>query len=355
MNKKTRDRHSIFTSLKFFVNRKLLTHRMSEKCAIRNRLIQSELDPNAVVHKVYDISDKHDEYYFNPTIISNHKASQLIIRHVGANGVRRLQYVKLNKKENVLPHPLDKDIGVYKSGQRVSWCADPRAFFFSGETYISFNTGHKEQPNNIYIQPLDSLGNPSNDPIQMVFHGRKAIEKNWGFFEHNGTLYAVYSISPFVVIKVDIDFSRRIANGTVVYRHYWKSDRVEKKYGELRGGASPIKIGNRFYLISQSNTSAMKGVIYTGSIITFNASPPFQPEQTSNEPIFKLTKEEYRRQPIRKLNKKVEACFYPCGATYDSSSGTIHITYGINDYKFGIRTYKLSSIDKLLHDVNFET
>lgn len=291
--------------------------------------------------------------YFNPTIYSTALNDHMIYRFVGEDLKRKLQKCVIDRSTLNVTNEEDLKLGESSSGCNVNWCADPRVFNYDNKIFVTYNTGHSESPNQIYIQEIDDKFSPKSDPILLIKKdGRRKVEKNWGFFQWDHKLYAIYSVSPFVILKVKIDHNANEAVCTEAYHHQWQSKKIEESFGELRGGASPIKINNQLYYIVQSNKWSSIGFIYTGSIITFAADPPFKPLSVTPNPIFCLSKNEYFLKPKNKLNKKIEACLYPTGATFDKNNSLLGVSYGINDSYCGYRSVSLQTIDEMLIEIN---
>lgn len=87
---------------------------------------------------------------------------------------------------------------------------DLRFFAFEGTAWLTFNTGHPKNPvdsNEIFLAPYRDLGRM---PFRAIFPGRQRIEKNWAFYGREGSLYAIYSASPLVVLRaVTVDEVKR--------------------------------------------------------------------------------------------------------------------------------------------------
>jgi hypothetical protein len=72
-----------------------------------------------------------------------------------------------------------------------------------GKIFVTFNTGHERQGNEILLADLEDL----DSPFKIELGGRRRIEKNWGFFWDSGRLFALYRVSPLVMLEQDIDQS----------------------------------------------------------------------------------------------------------------------------------------------------
>ncbi|WP_188750966.1 hypothetical protein [Marinobacterium zhoushanense] len=341
----------LFKKIQIFKN-KLLPKLFLIEYAVKKGYLQKTLNPHPFLQKKIAFKLQDEGYCFNPSLYLGSKGMVLVYRYVGSDKVRKLKFSLLSYDKFEVIVEKKTAIGLYENGAKLDWCADPRFFLFRGRLYLTYNTGHSEVPNEIYIQEVNENLVPKSNPIKLIKKdGRRSIEKNWGFFEYNNDLFAVYSISPFVVLKVEMDRSKNIANAYEYSKFIWDSNYIEEKFGELRGGASPIKIGGEFYYITQSHVKSLSGDIYTGSMISFTSVPPFRPVKVACKPLFKLSVDEYRMQPKNKLNGRVEACFYPCGAAYQKDSHSLFISYGINDCYSGMRIYRFSNLVAMLENV----
>jgi len=72
-----------------------------------------------------------------------------------------------------------------------------------GKIFVTFNTGHERGGNEILLADLEDL----DSPFKIELGGRRRIEKNWGFFWDTGRLFALYGVSPLVMLEQDIDDS----------------------------------------------------------------------------------------------------------------------------------------------------
>ena len=66
--------------------------------------------------------------------------------------------------------------------------------------------------------------------------------------------------------------SKDIIDAFVFTSHTWFSQEIEDIYGQLRGGASPIKIAGKMYYVIQSNVKSSLGCIYTCLLYTSDAA-----------------------------------------------------------------------------------
>ena len=180
-----------------------------------------------VIVRYYDKS----VYLFNPTIINRDSKLGLFARLVDQKDQKRqfvyLDDIDFDNKELIL-YDYKKYLVPVK---KINWAADPRSFFFDNHLFISFNDGHSDDKNNIYVSKFykdyDAL---SPKKIKCGFNRRK-IEKNWGFFQHKDSLLCVYSYNPFKVLLINEKEDYFLANN--LHIHQFKSFNGKKGLAKL--------------------------------------------------------------------------------------------------------------------------
>lgn len=280
-------------------------------------------------------------YAFNPTFSIDKTDFIFLVRTVDEKGVRHNSVVRMDSGLTL------KGTTAAALGEEsvVDWVADCRLFFFRNSRYVVFNTGHSEIPNRQFIQEVDGEFNRLSKPIPCLkTDGRRNVEKNWGFFEFQGELYCVYSVSPFVVLKAHLSNGR--CELSECARHEWDASGYQEQFGELRGGASPFFHDGLFYYVVQSHIENFIGKIYSATILAFDPNRKFQPVAISTQPVFKLSQCEYFDIPRKMLNRSLEACLYPTGAAIIGED--FWISYGINDYKGCLKSYLLEDVIRCL-------
>lgn len=90
------------------------------------------------------------------------------------------------------------NLSQYYSNYGIDKVADPKLTVLNGEVWVTFNTGYlKMQKNKLYIAQVFPEMQP---PYLCQYDSRQVIEKNWSFFIEEGTLKALYSISPLSIL-----------------------------------------------------------------------------------------------------------------------------------------------------------
>jgi len=343
-------RNEVF--LGFLLKNKVLLN-LSYKIFRLKGFIHSIKDVPFEKKEIIEFNAAPDEHIFNPTFFKRKDSHVFLARKVDKTLKRMLVGGQVN--ECYEPLSAISPVKVSEADEfSISWPADPRLFSASKRVLGVFNTGHSESPNRNFLFELDQTGRSISSLKEIVKLDRRAIEKNWGFFEYENEVYAVYSISPWVIVKLEKDvYDSSIINAKEVHRINWNSHLFEENFGELRGGASPFLYRGNFYYITQSHIKTFLGKIYFGSMIEFESKPPFRIKKVSSTPVFKLTKDEYLMQPEARLNKTLCSALYPSSVNLESCDSRITLGYGINDYRVGVRTYKFDLLLKQLSKVDF--
>ena len=169
-------------------------------------------------------------------------------------------------------------------GDRHHGHEDPRLFTYRGDLYLSY-TGYNGSTTSVgYVRLRDDL--TATAAWMPDLHGRKHWEKNWQFFEHDDGLYAAYYPSPHTILRIQGVHAER------AYESVWRPD---WQWGEMRGGASPVRVGDEFYHFFHARMPAHNGQ-YSLGLYTFEARPPFRPLRMIPRPLI-LARPEERPEP----------------------------------------------------------
>jgi len=223
-----------------------------------------------------------------------------------------------------------------KSFPRGFHVEDPRLFVFDNELYISYTDGY--QMGQAKINPV-TLQAEESFYLDKPVKGR--TEKNWIFFEHNGKLMAVYNTAPHVVFEM---------NGSKFEQKYSTQFPNDWKWGEIRGGTSPVKTGKHFISFFHSANDilykGMSGRQYFMGAYMFEAEPPFTPVAISKEP---LITGEIINDSIPRLSNKIFVVF-PGGAIRKKDSWLV--SFGYNDLECRMISVRDSVLQDNLISVN---
>lgn len=105
--------------------------------------------------------------------------------------------------------------------------------------------------------------------------------KNWSLFVHDERMHVLYIPDPHTVLEFETPFSGLTEHITKP-KHTWA-------YGEIRGGAPPVRIGDEYWVFFHSSTPATLNNRITRRYVmgayAFEAKPPFAMTRISKKPI----------------------------------------------------------------------
>lgn len=189
---------------------------------------------------------------------------------------------------------------------------DPRLFMHNDRLHIAYAgvvSGTTQLHTSVLYARLTADGSRVEEKWYPYYPYRNAWEKNWSFFEFQPTdrmtskpnqrrrLYAVYSISPHRIAYIDehqavMDYST--GNDMLWYG------------GELRGGASPVLVGDEYWHFAHDRIR--DGLyVYRTMLYTFASKPPFNVLRYTPQPILTADKSS---KPIGQYC----AAIFTCGA-----------------------------------------
>lgn len=200
---------------------------------------------------------------------------------------------------------------------------DVRLFWYRRRLHVSYigvkGASRLVRTSQLYARLTDDLR------VDRVFYphyeGRQAWEKNWAFFEADGDLYAVYSFSPHKILRVIDDTAELAFEAPTVAQ--WDPET------EIRGGASPVRIGDEFWHFAHSRWEK-PAKRYMTLLYTFETESPFRVRRIIPAPILVA-------DPRTNVGEDPNYCpvVFPCGAEpiYRDDGTVSHwlVTHGIHD------------------------
>jgi predicted GH43/DUF377 family glycosyl hydrolase len=297
---------------------------------------------------------------FNPAI-TRHPSDNFVLayRLVGADGCRRIGLCRLDGSlapmtGSAVPFTdlVQIEGGAEYASQAGQWFADPRLIWWQDRLYLHWNSGSHRPANDQFLQQVDVQ---SLRPIGPAFtleraDGRRPIEKNWSLFEHDGVLHAFYSLCPAVVLSLSkvtplsLVFSKAASTP-------WDSFAYTNRFGALRGGAPPLRVGHRLYIFFHSASRKILRFRYTAGLLVTNATPPFQPLFWTPAPI-PLKNPFGQRFEKTPLNANVAEVIYPAGSVCDD--GALIVSYGINDEHAAVARLDLAATEQRMIPVRLD-
>jgi len=170
-------------------------------------------------------------------------------------------------------------------------------------------------------------------------------QKNWILFTHENEIYAIASICPHEIYKIDLDAPENIEK---LYSTNWRSPWFYKKHH--RGSTNVVPLPNGNYL-STFHTAALAETncfYYDNGAYIFEGKPPFAPLYASDKSIMPAefaTEPHFRKEGIIK-------CIFPVSMSLESNK--VHIGYGDNDSAVKILSTTVDELTKTLVRLNKE-
>lgn len=204
---------------------------------------------------------------------------------------------------------------------------DPRIFNNDGTLWLSccnfvWNTNNKSTYTHQVLFELDAsfkclrrydvpyMGNGKN----LALNTRS--EKNWLWFEKDGNPHLIYATEPHLVVAFDGEFKNP--------ENHLTHPKYEWKYGEIRGGTPPIRIGDEYWSFFHSSMPAPEHQSrrYHMGAYAFEAKAPFKPTRVTKEPLLSGSRHDT-------MKPRGVLAVFPCGSKLES--GTWTVTFGVND------------------------
>lgn len=158
------------------------------------------------------------------------------------------------------------------------------------------------------------LGGGSGN-LEMITDKTK-YEKNWLPFLHDNRLHILYKAKPWKVFGYGQTWSEV---------QEFRGDGVSWAYGDVRGGTSPVLVGDKYFTFPHSSLP-WRGRYrrYYAGAMCFEAKPPFTPISITPDPILRGSQNDPWAQ-------KKPLVVFPCGAIYRDEKWLI--SCGVNDMK----------------------
>jgi len=272
--------------------------------------------------------------YFNPSLVMREDGIWLLARASGPHP-QGFMY----GQNSIIAFKLD-DLGHQPHhGKYLSWPVDnpaqhfedPRGFYHDriGQTIIGCCTFLWNGPGD-WTGALQAFGafdeqwtckkmdypkiggNPGG--VEKVAH--KDYEKNWVWWLHEEKLHLLYKANPWTVYVFENRWGERTD---------YKLEGITWPYGEIRGGTTPVKVGDLFFTFHHSSLG-WKGRYrrYYAGAIAFDTKPPYTPRLITSEPLLQGSQNDVwaQRKPL---------VVFPCGALYMKDKWLISM--GVNDMR----------------------
>lgn len=212
---------------------------------------------------------------------------------------------------------------------------DPR-LFTHGHLHLSFVGVQGIARNKIRTHMLFARLNDRfevEDVFYPVIENRRSWEKNHSYFAHEGELYAVYGITPHKILRV---------RGNVTEWAHETPFATPWRGGEMRGGASPVRVEDEYWHFFHDRIEQDGHRIYRTGVYTFDARPPFAPRRCVPWPILVA-------DPTTKPPEQYASVQFCCGAVLDGDSWVL--SHGTHDRYTELHKFNKSALEREMVEV----
>lgn len=284
------------------------------------------------------------QHGYNPSIIRHNGNLLMAYRWHGAGTLGTwLAMAELDEAFNPIENTRIRVMGVNDTFS----VDDPRLFIFGGQLWCSYvcSTWPNMPPTSVvvYGRIYKQEGVWTIDEGFRVDYGKNdgtTMEKNWVFWDHEGTLSCIYNNQPNQKVI-------RIQGPKVV--DVFESVTPHWPYGKIHGGTAPIPYQARllrfFHTRMDNEPMPARWRYYIGACI-MDPEPPFEIYSVSSEPIIRGSEDEDMIPLDRAscFHRKLNVVF-PGGCIKDGEDFLLSI--GINDCQSAIARLKPADL-KLL-------
>ena len=252
---------------------------------------------------------------------------------------------------------------------------DARFLVYQDRLFLHYNNDWETVPNEISLVELDPHTLEARSAARRLeLDGpRQPCEKNWLLFEHDEALFAIYQVDPHIVLRVEMSGAGPVRCWPV-YRSEWDTLAYARRYGALRGGTPPVRVGANYVSLFHSRTHSrgqaaaktvpametlkriawlrpakrwlrerFAPVRYYGGIYAFAAVPPFAPTLIRPTPIL-WPEYEPRRQRPTPSHMSPRRVVYPCGLVRLADDRWL-VSYGVHDERAVLRVFTRQEIE----------
>lgn len=195
---------------------------------------------------------------------------------------------------------------------------DPRLFLYQGVPHVAFvgvegRNGRVSHTNVLYAR-LRPETLAAEEVFYPQYKQRMSWEKSWSMFQHGDDLFAVYAIAPrHQVLRI---------RGNEAVLTTDEENPLKWSGGTLRGGASPVRVGDEFWHFAHDRIEVGGLRVYRTLLYTFDAFPPFRPRRYAPRPILTADR---RTKPA----DQYAAVVFPCGAVLRDRKWVV--SHGVHD------------------------
>lgn len=227
---------------------------------------------------------------------------------------------------------------------------DPRLFWLGGNLHIAFSVAHYGLEHGWKaVQAYGRLTRRGKGwAVAKVWQPRHGAndwsgkEKNWTFFEAEGTLRCIYDMGAagFTVLELDGD----------EVTQEWRHPPVAWRHGRLSGGTPAIPWQGQLLTMFHSwERHGTRQRLYHAGFLTFEAQAPHAPIAMTLRPVLTAQEQWGRPDGVR----WAPLCAFPGGMVVDGNEALV--AYGRNDLSCALGRFLVDGLSRVRHrDVSRE-
>jgi hypothetical protein len=195
--------------------------------------------------------------------------------------------------------------------------ADPKLLRIGDNIYCTLNTGYSAKiENSVFLIKLTE----NLEIKRCIIENRSMVEKNWAFFEQEGKLKMLYSISPLCKI-----YTLSSVNKDEMF--FEKEKEVKNNLTPLSIGTQPVVSKSKIYLIAHRKYSFLRKRLYLGVPVTLDMNTL----EVKMGSVYLVHSLRSMFGSTFRFNKNLISCTYISGLQINFKNNLAKITYGIND------------------------
>jgi len=267
-------------------------------------------------HDVMDLCFAGLSNIFNPSFhILFGDATIFAFRAIPDGDDRIMSYVVISKGQKTTRLNISEN---YCSSLKCLQLIDPKVFTLHDGCYITFNSGHVKDGNDIFVMKVYP---ELEKPKRIIYEGRQKQERNWAFFSRDGETYALYWLNPLKLLRLKL-----ATDDTWEFETFHEG--TETELPDVTLGTQLSEHENKYYFVGHRKYVAKGKKLYLGKpgCLDFDGR-----RVEFGESWFAHSKESLHGSKT-KHNHNLFSCTYFSGIQI--IGGKAVLGYGVNDVEF---------------------
>ncbi|EEE37689.1 hypothetical protein RKLH11_1525 [Rhodobacteraceae bacterium KLH11] len=277
---------------------------------------------------------------FNPSIQATAEGYSAAFRGLAKGAQKPFDSFLVHFDSDCAPLGRAISLGELFRSQIGTHVCDPKLFRIGGRCWVTFNTGHFERPNRIFVAVIG----PELGPLLEVdYPDRTEVEKNWAFFEQEGKIHALYDACPTVILR-----EKSRLDGKIIFERVTDWDSKQDASNQKATKQPKVTIGTPLELLDpMRNLYGFIGHrrwywrgkrLYLGSPMTLKLDAEGAHIHTTSHIWTHSLRSMLGDQT--KHNPNLISCTYFSGLSVTADK--VLVSYGINDVDFSLAEMPLT-------------